>query len=495
MLKPLLAYIREHSLVRAGDRLGVAVSGGADSVALLRALLMLREELGVLVSVVHVHHGIRGAEADADAEFVSSLADEHGLALHLLHADVPAYAAKHGLSLEAAGRAVRYRYFGELLSKMLDRLATAHTRDDQAETVLLRLLRGAGTRGLAGVYSDVIVADSACQTTPLKRNARLSGPPAKPAFGLSGVVALAPHIIRPLLDTSRSEVEAFLRELGQPWREDSSNADRAFLRNRVRHELLPTLERDFNPNVRQVLAQTADVARDEEEWWAAEVAEILNSHLEKDDADSFPVPAFAGLHVAMQRRVLRAMAEDAGEPLGFDAIEGARAAILAGTVGTWPITGSLTLHLQRFRLADSRFFFQISPPVGQTQESLYEYDLPVPGRIDVPELGIRIRAVSVPSQAEGELSASVAGRTLRLRNWRAGDRFHAQGRGGDKKIKELFQIYRIPAADRARWPVLECDGEIVWVRGLPPSEKWGPRPGEEFSILLDTVPLSDTESA
>jgi tRNA(Ile)-lysidine synthase len=453
VLNSLQAYIREHSLLRAGDRLGVAVSGGADSVALLRAMLALRKEFGILVSVIHVHHGIRGAEADADAEFVSTLANQRSAELHLHHADVPAYAAKHGLSLEAAGRAVRYEFFRTILARSLDRIATAHTRDDQAETVLLRLLRGAGTRGLAGVY----------------RTVDFEGDDSR--------------VIRPLLGTTRAEIEAYLRELGQPWREDESNADTVFLRNRVRHELLPILERDFNPNVREVLSQTAEVSRDEEDFWSTAVAELL-------DREPFPVARFVSLHTALQRRLLRAMSAETGAPLGFEAVERARQAILVGQTGTLAITGELLLELRRDRGAESKFFFRRGGSLEQTLS--YDYEFQVPGQVEIPEAGIRVHAVSAPSATTGGISSTLAGRVLRLRNWRAGDRFHAQGRGSEKKIKELFQIYRIPPEDRALWPVVECDGDIVWVRGLPPAVKWESKAEEEFSVLLNVSPLAET---
>src|SRR5689334_18758621 len=154
-LQAMLAYIRRHGLMRPGDRVGVAVSGGADSVALLRLLLEARAELGVVLSVVHFNHKIRGAEADADEQFVRELAGQHGLEFHCDSDDVPAFAEENKLSLEDAARRLRYFFFDRLTGDSVDRVATAHTRNDQAETVLMRLLRGSGTKGLAGVYPGV----------------------------------------------------------------------------------------------------------------------------------------------------------------------------------------------------------------------------------------------------------------------------------------------------------------------------------------------------
>ncbi len=153
MLKSVQAFIASHDLLHPGERVAVAVSGGADSVALLRLLLELRQELGIVVSVAHVNHQLRGADAEQDAAFVAELAERHGLEFHLATRDVGAYAVEHKLSLEAAGRRVRYAFFSALVKeRKVDKVATAHTRDDQAETVLLKLLRGSWLRGLAGIH-------------------------------------------------------------------------------------------------------------------------------------------------------------------------------------------------------------------------------------------------------------------------------------------------------------------------------------------------------
>ncbi len=475
MLKALLAHIRAYELVHAGDRVGVATSGGADSVALLRAMLALREELGAILSVVHVNHGLRGAESDADEEFVAALAREYSLPLHSARIDVRGYAAEHKLSIEAAARAVRYGYFSGLIPAEVDRIATAHTLDDQAETVLLRLLRGAGTRGLAGIYRTVDAAEpwnADCEE-------RSSAP--------------QPRIIRPLLETSRAQVIEFLRDLGQTWREDASNQDRAYLRNRVRHDLLPLLEREFNPNLRVLLAQTAEVAGEEESWWAKAVASVFESRA-ICPGDPFPARHFAGLEIAMQRRVLRAMAEAGGFVLDFAEVERARAAVAGGGAGRQQVSAELAIELRRHRDSPVTFRFHAEGFVGETRGLLYDYALKVPGQLDVPELGFRLCVERVVGQVPGSLASALAEHKLRVRNWRAGDRFHAEGRSGEKKIKELFQLYRIPAGERANWPVVECAGEIIWVRGLPPSENWKARPGESHSLLFELLPLSGAEA-
>src|SRR5450432_306804 len=192
MMEKVLKHIHEQRLLRPGDRVAIACSGGADSVALLRILLELREALGIVLSVVHFHHQIRGAEADADQQFVENLAAAFQLEFHSGSGDVPAHALAHQISLETAARDLRHQWFAWVVQQgKADKIATAHTLDDQAETVLMRILRGTGARGLAGIAS----------------------------------AHKAKHLVRPLLTTSRHEIEAYLNAIGQHWHEDSSNLD------------------------------------------------------------------------------------------------------------------------------------------------------------------------------------------------------------------------------------------------------------------------------
>ncbi len=209
-------YIRDRRLINAGDRVAVAVSGGADSVALLRVLLDLRAELGVVLAVAHFNHELRGQESEADEAFVADLARQHELEFFGGHGNVRHYASTQKLSAEAAGRELRYKWLLQLACEQrFDSVATAHNLDDQAETVLLKFLRGAGTRGLAGIYPSIETGSSV-----------------EPRVG--GTV----RIVRPLLCVARKDVEAYLTSLGQSWREDESNLDHRFARNRVRHRAI-----------------------------------------------------------------------------------------------------------------------------------------------------------------------------------------------------------------------------------------------------------------
>lgn len=460
MIEKVLAYIREHGLLRAGERVAVAVSGGADSVALLRLLLELRSALGLVLAVAHFHHGIRGAEADADQKFVEELAREHALPLHAAAGDAPAHAAAEGLSLETAARELRYAWFRALLrAGEATRVATGHTLDDQAETVIMRTLRGAGTRGLAGVF-------------PLQR--------------VEGAGGLA--IVRPLLSVRRREIEEYLRGLGQEWREDSSNRDLRHLRNRVRHELLPRLERDYNPSLARVLGESAEVARAEEEYWRGEVERLLPSVFHEGMLDA---RALARHPLALERRLLRAAGESLGVSLHFEHVQGLlRLATPApGPARSCELPGGWTATRVR---GEVRFQRGRAQPRPVPQD--YEYRLPVPGEIRVAEIGsvIRVSLLPLPSAAKGYNRAGLwdpgaLAAELVVRNWRAGDRFWPAHSKSPKKVKTLLQERRVRPAERAGWPVVVSGESIVWVRGFPPGQACRADAGARQAVVIEEV--------
>jgi len=233
-MKELLNNFRKQGLLRAGERVGVAVSGGADSIALLRLLLDLREGLGVVLSVVHFNHKLRGKASDKDEAFVTALAEKFGLSLHLGHTDVAKKAKQEKTNLEDAARRSRYAFFNKLTDGgMVDVVATAHTADDQAETVLAHILRGTGLAGLAGIH-------------PVTNDG----------------------IIRPLLRVRRSDLRSYLRSKKQPWREDATNRDTSRQRARMRKKLLPLLEKEFNPKAVEHLGMLAQLALEDEAFLA-----------------------------------------------------------------------------------------------------------------------------------------------------------------------------------------------------------------------------------
>ncbi len=339
---PALPFSREH--IRPGDRLAIAISGGADSVALLltvhAANTTPRESLGVGLSAVHINHHLRGAESNADQQFVEDLCIGLDIPLHLHQADIPERIATTSEGIEEAARNARYEFFSTLLnSGHADAVLTAHTLDDQAETVLMKFLRGAWTEGLSAIH-------------PV-----LTRPKGK--------------ILRPFIQTRRAEIEAFLKSANQPWREDSSNTDTAFTRNRIRHELLPQL-RTFNPSIDQTLANLAELAREEESRWQTELNRLLPQLLlpgkpvrgggravstTGEASISIELDRLRSLDPALRRRVLRAAARRLGARITFD--ETARLLALAG-LQPYPLVGpptvaartGATLHLSNNLRAD-----------------------------------------------------------------------------------------------------------------------------------------------
>lgn len=458
----VLAYIHKHALLKPGDRVGIAVSGGADSVALFRLLLELRGELGVVLSVVHFNHKLRGAESDEEERFVAELARQHKLDLSCESGDVSALAAARRLSLEAAARELRYEYFRRLLlSGRMNRIATAHTLDDQAETVLLRMVRGTGSRGLAGIYPQLEVSSRS-----------------------SGVRSQPVSIIRPLLGTSRADLERYLAGLGQSWREDASNRDLRHARNRIRHGILPRLERHLNPSVRQTLAESAEIARGEEDYWEQEVQRVLPRVRATDQAGALKLKSLAELPLALQRRVVRAAAESLGLRLEFRQVE----EILAGKSVTLPDGWAASRNKTELRFDRSK----------ATAPQNYEYFLPVPGRVDVHETGSSFEALLVSANAQGYnpedfLDRSLLNGQLRIRNWRPGDRFWPAHTKAPKKIKELLQERHLTGAERKLWPVVASGNSIVWVRGFASPAHLRPRDGVKEILLIREVEPSSSK--
>jgi tRNA(Ile)-lysidine synthase len=435
------------SLLRPGLRLAVAVSGGADSVALLRALTAQNtqkgRELGLILHVAHLHHGLRGAEGDADLAFVRDLAAQLGLPFHEARVDIAAAAepdpksGKPRETIEEAARRLRYVWFTSLLSKIpLDAVVTAHTLDDQAETVLAKFLRGAWTEGLAGI---------------------------SPKLESPGGVGT---IVRPLLAVTRAEVEAYLRALNQPWREDSSNRDLAFTRNRIRRELLPLLE-TWNPQLRPHLANMASLARDEEAFWQSDLARLAPQLIlpgkpvrgggrAAGEGVALDCARFAALGVAHQRRLLRHAAGRLGAEPDFAATEAMRALALAGHAGQ-KLELAAGLRVERTP-RELRLSSSVPAELCTPTEAAPVYNFSVPGEVAAPAFGLRLRVeLSGPQTAAG---------TAVLRTWKPGDRVRLRHSSGPRKVKEVLAHLRVTGSSRTRWPVLELSRQIVWMQGV-----------------------------
>jgi tRNA(Ile)-lysidine synthase len=572
----VLLHIRREELLRAGERVGVAVSAGIDSVALLRVLLELRGELGIVLSVVHFNHRLRGAESDADQEFVAGLARKHGLEFYCDGDDVAGHAAGEHLSLETAARDLRYGFFRYLLGQdrasgpqglkpdtsvpplrgpegplfhgvALTKIVTGHTLDDQAETVLMRMIRGTGMRGVGGIQPRIAVEGD---------EGEISG-----------------EIVRPLLGYRHRELERYLEEIGQGWREDSSNDDERFTRNRVRKLVMPLLEREFNPSVAENLAELAEIARGEEDYWENEVSgwlgtvvrwsepewaravsageglvqisglgnfgggassmESTSSSVNDATTHSVEIPTsrakdaremghpgglgaddlrvriedapwlvmnaavsrmwFLGEAVAVQRRLVKAIGENSGIPLEFKHVE--EILRVAGEDGSSGKELSLPLGWKLVVEGDALKF--VTPDLREPLPLQdYEYELPMPGRIVVDEARflIETRLVSVGEAGAYNLEQLLDPENLpgllKVRNWRPGDRYWPAHTKSPKKIKELLQERHVAQPERRLWPVVvssdDSVDEIVWMRGFPVPAKFRAKAGRAAILIVET---------
>jgi tRNA(Ile)-lysidine synthase len=420
-------------------------------VALLRALAQQNtqkgRELGLVLHVAHLHHGLRGTEADGDLEFVQALAADLGMPFHEARVDTQAEAAanpqsgKAAESIEEAARRLRYSWFRTLLSEIpLNAIATAHTLDDQAETVLAKFLRGAWTEGLSGIHPKLEGPEGGC-------------------------------ILRPLLNTTRTEVEAYLNAIGQPWRDDSSNRHLAFTRNRIRHELLPLLE-GWNPQLRSHLAHMATLARGEEDWWQAELGRLAPQLLlpgkpvrgggrAAGEGVAIECARLAALAPAVQRRLLRRAALQLGAKPDFAATEALRTLALAAPAGQ-KLELAANLRAER---TPRELRLSIGAPAaggGAGKDAPPTYSVVTPGEIVAPVFGLRLRIeLSAPvAAAPGRGSGPVA----TLRNWKPGDRVTLRHSNGPRKVKEVLERLRVTGSLRALWPVLDLGGRIVWMQ-------------------------------
>ena len=447
------------TLLQPGLRLAVGLSGGADSVALLRTLAARGQELGLVLHAAHLHHGLRGEEADGDLAFARALAAELGLPFHEAWVDTAAEArarleagqtepGKPAETIEEAARRLRYGWFRQLMaSGEVEAVATAHTRDDQAETVLAKFLRGAWTEGLSGIHPVVKFPEG--------------------------------RILRPLLASTRAEVELYLDSLGQNWREDSSNRHLSFTRNRIRHELLPLLE-SWNPRLREHLAQMASLARDEEAWWQAELARLGPQLLLPGrpvrgggraagnlmaPSLSIDVTRLAALAPALQRQLLRHAAEKLGATVDFPATEALRALALAGRAGQKRELAQ-GLRAERTPRELRLAVLPVSPASTAPAPTAPEYTVAIPGEVTAPAFGLRLRIEAGGPIGLAENPPPVPGRTATLRNWRSGDRVRLRYSASPRKVKEVLGRLRVTGSSRALWPVLEFEDRIVWMQGV-----------------------------
>jgi tRNA(Ile)-lysidine synthase len=476
LISRINAAIKQLGVVRPGERIGVAVSGGADSVALLLLLLELRNKLGIVLSVVHLNHKLRGRAADADERFVEKLAAKYRLMFHVEHADISALVKKQKGNLEETARRARYVFFERLAAEgRVDTIAVAHTADDQAETVLAHIFRGTGLAGLAGIHP------------------------------------VAGRIFRPLLGVRRAELRTYLRAKKQTWREDVTNRDLAKMRARVRRKLLPLLEKEFQGRVVEHLTELAELAREDEAFLDAlakaayrvlvlsqgqtrtiGVLDLLNcaknwSDTEVTERKSGPVSK------RLVRIIVKEIKGRAGQ-LNADHVGSVLRLAAHGENGkSLQLPGGVLVRRENDKLLFSAKREQGGSDANTSADFAYSINLrDKEFLIPVPELGcaFRFMAIDWPEKTrETRYTGSALDRDalrppLVLRNWRPGDNLHPVGHRNAHKLKRLLNKAHVSRWERHGWPVLTSGGVLAWARGFPVAAEFAANERTRAGIVI-----------
>lgn len=448
-------FIERKRLLQQGMTVVVGVSGGADSLALLHILKELAPDYSLKLHVAHLNHLLRPG-ARVEAAFVQRIAHSWGIPVTTGYCRVARFASLRKLGIEEAARRARYRFLFHVARQAgAQRIAVGHHADDQVETVVFNILRGTGPAGLAGI--------------PARR-------------GL---------IIRPLLEATREEIEAYCREQGLTWCTDPSNLETFYLRNKIRHELLPYLRREFNPGINRAVLRLAGIMEEENRFLEKISAGLLKSLARCESGKvELPLPVFLHLPLALRRRLLRVAFRAAGgdlRGLGFQHLEDSLALLANGPTGG-------EIHLPHgVRLRKSYHFFTMER-AAEAVSGLKEVfqKLEIPGRTDIPSLGLtfhaEVRAGGFAFVPHGRYQACFDYDKIKLplyvRTRRPGDRIRLLGLGGTKKIKKLLSDLKIPRPERERVPLVASNGLVYWVVGYRISEEAGVTPQTRRVLVL-----------
>ncbi len=450
--------IAQHGMLSPGAGVLAAVSGGADSMALLCCLQRLVGEWDISLSAAHLNHRLRGEESDKDAEFVRSTCGELGIPFYLEVVEVGQKAARARRNLEEVAREVRYDFLRRTALEIgAQRIALGHTLDDQAETVLMRFLRGSGTDGLSAIYPVV--------------------------DGL---------IIRPLLGCSRRNILNYLHVRGVSHREDSSNLDMAYRRNRVRHELIPYLEKHFNPHLPATLAKEAELSREVAGYLESQARLVLDSlRVQDDEGVALPVQSIRELHPAMQKLVVR---------LALKEVRGDLRDIAAAHIGEILDLCGLSQSGRRAVLPGAvvlrQFKNLVILPELPLPKSMPTYDLPIPGRCVVAEAQLEFVASMdslVPDaesvrrdRSRAVLDPSTLPPTLTIRSRLPGDRY---GGPRHRKVKKMLIDAKVPLLQRDCLPVVLARDTVVWIPGFAPVKHYIARPDSGRCVVIEARPV------
>jgi tRNA(Ile)-lysidine synthase len=452
LLKRVEDFLRSNNLLAPDSRLILAVSGGLDSMTMLHLFAALRESWKLDLAVAHVNHQLRGEESDADEAFVQATAAQFDIPFFSTRVHTLEHARTHGLNKQVAARDLRYQFFEELREQLrADCVATAHTADDNAETVLMNALRGSGIHGLAGI--------------PVRREQG--------------------KIIRPLLFAYRSEIEQYAREAVLAYRQDSSNDSPAYTRNFVRLKLMPMLQQQLHVNIAQSLNRLSTLMRDVESRLHIQTQAVYNQIVSTEGAQvSIHIPSFQKQSPLVQDEILLTLFRQLGIEPQAEKIH-LLLQLCNGQTGHWV---SLSKAVRAYRDRNVLLFDR------RPQPEPFSYTVEVGKAYNFATFHFASRLEnSVPqrftqSPTTQYIDAGKVSRTLTLRSWRDGDWFLPFGLHGRKKVSDFFIDRKVPLTEKHRIPVLESDGSIVWVCGYRLDERFMITNQTTAAVKLDYLP-------
>ena len=465
MLHRVKKTIERFRMFDPGDRVGVATSGGPDSVALLHVMARIAEDLNLTLIIIYLNHGLRGEESDSEDEFVRRLGESMKILVESRKISIPSIREKEKGSLEDVCRKERYKFFEEVVKNYhLNKIALGHNLNDQAETVVIKFLRGSGLEGLRGIL-------------PVR----------------DGIY------VRPLLEVSREEILFFLREERAEYITDSSNMDNRYLRNRIRNELIPELKEFYNPRLVENVGRMSNILRLENDFIEKCVDEILsdwsiNSYEEEVKID---IPNLKSLHPALQFRVIKTILDDISSSkkgIGYihvksviDLIEGGR------PNGLLDLPADVAIRREYDNLVilkNERFDRKVLSPLtmnngknkgrkgDKRKVSDYYYHIEIPCSVNIEETGMKIAfdlmdagPLDYSSWSTVFIDYSVISFPLGIRNIRPGDRIQPFGLKGTKKVKSFFIDEKIPGKERGRIPLLVDQESVLWIPGVKLSDR------------------------
>ncbi len=423
ILRIIKKTIEEYNLIEKNDIVLVGLSGGADSVCLTHALYCLKYELGIKLYTAHLNHGIRGAEAERDEEFAKNFSERLGIECFVKHADIPFEAKKSGRSEEAEGRLARYSFFETLCrEKNITKIATAHNKNDNAETLLMNFMRGSSLGGLSGI--------------PFKRG----------------------NIVRPLINVQRDEIEQYCRVNNLEYVTDSTNLADDYTRNKIRHTFIPLIQNEFNSNFMTTVTENASLIKDDSEYLANTAEKLYKENVKNNSIDC---TSLLKMHMSMQRRVVRLMLKNAYGTLGdipSKYTEDILSLAEKESGKSINLLGDVTARNEYGKLIIEKKITECEP---------FSYEIQVGTTIPIPELNCTAEAeytdkkendgaiyLSCPSGEENKII---------IRSRKAGDKFSPVGMSGTKKVKQYFIDKKIPRDKRQLVPIIEIDGCIASV--------------------------------